>query len=219
MGLDFTSYFYPYTKKVEEVTGENDDEPAGENVRSSVENEKHPLFSPEGLKETLNLNRLLSNSGEELITGDIDEKLIESVMDVSLKKKIPFETIIYAMDFEKKLDERGPGEGDQFAQKVLDMANELPGILGRQPKNLEMFIGLAAGSASAVKKVIDSAKSNPNDPAEAVGTSQDKLVTQKKKGDKEVPRTNKEVLQFFGKRMGIGNNVFPHTVEKNKKDA
>lgn len=213
MGVDMTSYQYPYSTEYSDKGGEeNHKEPESELVRSSVDGYEHPLFSPSGLKNTLNLNRILSNSSEKMIEGEIKPETIKKIMEASLKNKVPYEVIAFAMDFDQPLDKGDGGKAEQIAKKLKSYVDELSSSLGRQPLNSEVFMAFALEGASKVKTIIENAEKKPDEEAKNVGSKKDDYVLKKPKFDKEKKRTNKEVYQYFKKRMGVGNKTFPYTV-------
>ena len=212
MGTDFTSHKYPFfTSLQEDESGEGHLEPGDESIRSNVVGYEHPLFSTSGLKKYLNGNISLSASDEKKIEGDIQEKVLKDYAKAAFKQKFPFDALIMAADFEEKLDKRSSGsDAESIISQLTSNAKELLNTLGRQPYNYEVFMSYALGSVANAKKVIDQAKSKPDEKAKPLGTKKDGFIFYKNKlGTKEL-RTNKQVLQYFKKRTVVGLNVFPH---------
>lgn len=213
MGIDFTSMTYPYVTEFLEATvsDESHSEPAGENIKSSVVDIEHPLFSATGLKNVINFNRSLGNTSETLITGTIPDQVIKDLVSASFQKKFPFDLMVFAADIVKKLDERtSASDAESIADKHINYAKELQSVLGRQPLNAEVFMAGILNSSSKVKTVLDKAKNSPTDLATSLGSTIDDIVLKKYKNTTLKSRTNKEVYQFFYRRMQVGTNVFPY---------
>jgi hypothetical protein len=211
--MDFTSLQFPFmTRFFQELqTAEGHTEPADESVKSNVVDYDHPLLSESGLKNTLNQNRQHANSKEELLTEDIKPKVLTDIIKAAYKSKFPIEILIYALDNEKKLDTRSDaGDAQSLIDKIKGYVPELNQILGRQPFNSEVMMAYMLDSASQVKTLLDKAQNEPYEKASPVGSKFDQQIFYKLKVDDQVIRKNKEVVQYFTKRMQVGQNVFPH---------
>lgn len=214
MGIDFTSNMFPYKLEFfeDEQGEENHQEPAGEDVKSSVVDYDHPLLSTKGLKNTINLNRALGNSKEDLLKGDIKPKVLQDIVKAAYKNKFPIEVLIFALDVEKKMDERSSaGEAESIISKIRSFVPQLKNTLGRQPTNSEVMMAYMLGSAGQVKTLLEKAKEKPYEDATPIGSKFDNIIFKKLKVGKEVLRKNKEVVQYFQKRTIQGNVTFPHS--------
>lgn len=212
--MDFTSIHFPYLTSLfdDEQTEEGHVEPADESVKSSVVDFGHPLLSTNGLKSTVNFNRSLGNSKEKLITGDIKIQTLKDIVKAAYKTKFPLEPLIFALDVEKKLDERsGASDSNSIIGKITSYVPELKNILGRQPYNSEVMMAYMLSSASQVKTLLEKAKNQPYEKSTPVGSKFDDIIFYKLKNQVETIRNNKEVVQYFVKRMNTGSNVFPHS--------
>lgn len=214
MGVDFTSRQFPYSLEFfdDEQKEEGHDEVAGEDVKSSVVDYAHPLLSTTGLKSTINLNRMLGNSKEELLSRDIQKRVLQDIIRAAYKNKFPIEALIFALDVEKKLDSRSSaGEANGIISKIKSYVPALKSSLGRQPLNYEVMMAYMMGDAGKVKSLLDLAKQKPYEEASPAGSKFDKIIFYKLKVGKETIRNNKEVVQYFLKRMQQGSVVFPHS--------
>jgi len=209
--MDFTSIKFPYFTEFLEEEGENHDDTVSEGVKSNVVGYEHPFLSLTTLKDTLNLQRNMANSNEKPIEKDIAKKVLTDVMQNCLKGKFPLEPLMVILDVVKKMDERSDaGDSNQIIEKVKQQVPELKNVLDRQPFNSEVLMAYMLGSASNVKKLIDIAKEKPYEQSKPIGSKYDKLIFYKNRMGKDVLRNNKEVLQFFSKRMQLGHDIFPH---------
>lgn len=212
MSIDFTSLVYPYVSEFldDKADGEKHAEPSDESLKSSVVGAEHPLFSSNGLKDSMNLRRILSNSKEPLIQSAINFDVIKETIESSLKNKFPYDILIHVMDFEKKLDERSSGGANDIAKKLLEYSKELSSNLSRVPLNSEVLLAFSVDSPKKVKDVLERATKAPNEEAERLGSSFDSVIMSKSKFGEEKKRSNKEVYNFFKKRMLLGNNVITY---------
>lgn len=211
--MDFTSRKFPYMSEffIDEQKDEAHEEPAGEQVHSSVVDYEHPLLSVKGLKNTLNLNRVFGNSDEKKIENDIKPEVLRDIVKAAVKNSFPIEALIYALDVEKKMDERSDaGDAESIIEKIRQYIPQLQQSLGRQPMNSEVLMAHMLGSAGQVKSILEKAKSAPYEDATPSGSKYDDIIYNKMKVGEKVIRKNKEVAQYFVKRMTCGNNVFPH---------
>lgn len=209
MGIDFTSRSYPYMTSLmdEAVSLESHKEPAAEDVKSAVQGFEHPLFSSTGLVGIANSLRSLSNSIEPKLSGKVQDKTIKDMVKACYSTKFPVDILMVAADLEKALPDRNDmGDASTIIQKLTTYANGF----GRPPKNFEIFMAHAVEGVGAAQKLLDKAKSAPNEKASPVGSKHDDKIFYKKKNDEKVLRTNKEVVQWFMKRMMNGSHFFPH---------
>lgn len=212
MGQDFTSLSYPMHSGISGSEGnENHLEPASEGIRSSVVDAEHPLF---GLAESvlsLNFRRSVSNSLEPAISGNTSQQTITDMVKAAYSKKFPVEMLMYAADWTKDFPSRdGMSDASDIIGKLTSYSNDLTSSLGRNPKNFEIFMAHAVESSSKAKELLDKAEQKPYEKAEPIGSKKDDVIFYKKKFDEKVKRTNKEVVQFFMKRMLTGTDFFPH---------
>lgn len=212
MGWNFNDFDYPWVTDYQDDPSDSEahTEPASQVLKSLVEDAEHPLFSPAGLKNYINLNRSVGNTKEKLIEGDIDPKVIKDMLDASYKNKFPFDILAFAVDFVQKLDERSSaGDAQGLVGKLTGYAEELKGVLGRQPLNSEVFAASVLENAGMVKTILEKAISAPTEDAVPLGTKADDIVFYKQKIGENVIRNNKEVYHFFKNRMNVGSDVFP----------
>lgn len=211
---DFTSAKFPFSVEFfeDEMGEENHEEPANEGIRTSVKDYGHPLLSTDGLKKAINLNRAIGNSKEEELSGDIEKDVLKDIVKAAYKEKFPLEVLIYALDVEKKLDERSDAsDASSVISKIRSYVPSLKSSLGRQPLNSEVFMAYMTGSAGTVKTLLEKAKNQPYEKSTPLGGKFDQIIFYKKRMEEEVIRKNKEVVQYFTKRMQCGANVFPHS--------
>ena len=212
-GIDFNSFSYPYVPEFSrsEGEGENHTEPAGTQVSTSLADKEHPIFSTSNLKNLLNRNRRLGASDEPMLEGDVLPDVIMDLIDASSKTKFPFELLLFATDIVEKLDDRsGATDAIGIVQEHINYARELVGILGRQPLNSEVFMAGMLGDSSMVKTVIENAINAPHEIAQSLGSKFDDIIMNKMHLGNKMPRTNKQIYQYFKRRMQVGSNTFPH---------
>lgn len=210
MSYDLNHPQYPYIETTQ--TGEGHKEPYTTAFLSNEENAEHPLFSPKGLLQNINVARNMANSfssKEKELSGEIKPKIIEDVIKTAVKVKCPVDLLMFVMDFEKSMTERSDGsDSETIAKKLLNNVNELRSTLGRDPQLAEMFASFVLGSASKVKEIADKAQSSPDDEVKTLGTKYDDVVLKKNRNNKETQRTYRELYQFFWKRIPTGRNTF-----------
>ena len=213
MGIDFTSKNFPYVLEFfdDEQTEEGHEEPANESVRSAVEEYEHPVLSVTGLKNTVNKFIAYGNSKEDEIKGEIKKDVLKDIIQYAYKEKFPLDALIVALDMKERLDKRsGASDAGEIAEKMRGYVDELKDTLGRQPNNAEMFMAYCLESASKVKQILEKAEQKPYEKAAPIGSKYDKYIFKKLVGEEEKDRNNKEVLQYFKKRMMNGSTVFSH---------
>lgn len=213
MGLDFTSFRYPF---VTELAEENNDseghlEPSSESLKTNVVDATHPILSSAGIKDFINKSIGFSVSDEKTIADEIKPKVFKDMMLSAMKNKFPVEILSVALDLENKLDKRSDAsDSDEIVKKMIDFANNLGSTLERQPLNSEVNMAFMLDGVDKVKKIIDLAAEKPNEDSKPVGSKYDEFIFYKKKNGKKIARKNKEVLQYFKRRAPLGNNVFPY---------
>lgn len=210
--MDFTSHKYPFVSKYFDESEEGHDDSVSESVHSNVVDYDHPLLSVTQLKNTLNQYRKFGNAKEKLITGDIKEDVLKSLINIAYKEKFPIEPLIFMLDIKKKMDDRSSAsDATEIIEKVKQYVPQLSQSLGRQPYNSEVLMAFMLGGVDKVKMLVDKAKKKPYEESTPIGSEFDSIVFYKNRIDKNVIRKNREILQFFSNRMQLGSDFFPHT--------
>lgn len=191
-----------------EVEGHKEDG-NGAMLTNAVDDE-HPYFSSKGMKELINTSRNMANSiKEKELTGDIKKEVIEGLVEAARKTKLPVDMLIFAMDWEKDMTSRTDGkDAEGFAKKILNNIPQLRSSLGRDPMISEIFAGFVLGSASKVKELLENSEKKPDEEVTSFGTKKDDVLTMKNRNGKEVKRTNREMYDWFRKRVADGNNTY-----------
>jgi len=208
MSKDFNNINYPSFEK--DPTSEGHNEDGNDTMLTNATNDEHPFFSPNGMKALINSSRNKSNSfNEKELTGDINKKVIEGMITAARKTKIPMDILIFAMDWQKDMSTRSDGsDAETIAKKMLNSIPQLRSTLGRDPMMAEIFAGFILGDASKVKTLQENATSKPDEEVTAMGTSKDNILMVKNRNGKEKKRTNREMYDYFFKRIADGNNTF-----------
>ncbi len=121
--------------------------------------------------------------------------------------KFPVDMLLHAADFTKALTSRSDmGDANSIIQTIAGYTDGF----GRPPKNFELFMAYVTGGVGTAQQLIQRAQDTPNDKAIPIGTKYDNIIFYKLKAGEKVLRTNKEVIQFFTKRIINGTNFFPH---------
>jgi hypothetical protein len=209
MSYDFNNQKYPFYDKPK---GEEDhQEPStGTVVLSNVVGAVHPLFSSDGLIDIINKGRNLANSFEEKpIKGEVKEKIFDDVILAAKKTKIPVDLLLLMVDFEKEVTSRSDAsDAEKIAKKALQYVPKLRETFGRDPWFSEIFAAFVLEGADKVKKIFDENKEKPDEEAKPPGSKFDNILIKKKENEKEVKRTNKELYNYFFKRLPIGRKSF-----------
>jgi hypothetical protein len=209
MSYDFNNQKYPHYEP--EPKGEGHAEPTGGTiVLSNVLNATHPLFSSDGLIDIINKGRNLANAFEEKpIKGEVNPKIFEDVILAAKKTKMPVDLLLLMVDFEKEVTSRSDAsDAETIAKKAMQYIPKLRDTFGRDPWFSEIFAAAILESADKVKKIFDDATEKPDEEAKPPGTKHDKILIKKKENEKEVKRTNKELYNYFFKRLPIGRKSF-----------
>lgn len=214
MSSDFNNIKYPYMEETPKNDEAHKEGGYAKTVLSNAQNEYHPFFSPQGMKELINSSRNMANSSKEKeLSGDIKEDVIKGIAAAARKTKLPMDILIFAMDWEKDMTSRSDGSGaEDIAKKLLNSVPQLRSSLGRDPMVSEIFAGFVLGSASKVKELFEKAESKPDEEAQSVGSSKDDILMNKNRNGKDAKRTNREVYDFFRRRMSNGNVTFKEYV-------
>lgn len=209
MSNDFNNQKYPYYEK--EPTDEGHQEPfGGTTVLSNVVGATHPLFSSDGLIDIINKGRNLANAFEEKpISGEVKEKIFEDVILAAKKTKIPVDLLLLMVDYEKEVTSRSDAsDAEKIAKKALQYVPQLRDTLGRDPWYSEIFAAAVLEGADKVKKIFDDAMKKPDEEAKPPGSKYDNILLKKKENDKPINRTNKELYNYFFKRLPVGRKSF-----------
>jgi hypothetical protein len=212
--MDFNSLKFPFMTKFfdDQQQGEAHEEPNNEAVRTSVVDYDHPLLSTTGIKNIINTNRKLGNSDEKLLEDDVKKETLMDIIQAAYKNKFPIEVLTYALDVKQKLDERsGASDANDIISQIKQYVPALKSSLGRQPFNSEVFMAYMLQNAGQVKTLLDKAKDEPYELSSPVGSQYDDIIFYKLKLGEKTLRKNREVIQYFAKRMQVGQNVFPYT--------
>ena len=177
-------------------------------VKSNVVDEEHPILSSTGIVDTINAARSLSNSTESQLSGKVPDQTFKDVTKASFQYKITPDLIMFMMDWDSDITS-GSGDPSGVANKILTYITELRDTLGRDPMYGEIFCAYATGSASKVKTLQDLADNSPDDEAtQDSGITKGDIIYKKPKGDDTKTRTNREVYDFFFRRMGNGKITY-----------
>lgn len=188
--------------------GEGHLEPGDVSFFSNI-NILYDIHEAEGLKNHINMIRGIIRSSEEKLKGEIKEKVLIDIMDAARKTGVPYEMLVFAVDWAKNLDERdGAGDAMEMAQKLISNSMGLKKALGRDPLRAEVFGAHILGSVGEMVKRVKLAQSKPNDPAPKHSGHKADIINIKvgsaKKGNKQ--RTNKEFYDWFYKRLPTGRD-------------
>ena len=172
-------------------------------VKSNVVDEEHPILSSSGIIATINAARSLSNSTESQLSGKVPDDVFKKVTKASFQYKITPDLIMFMMDWDSDITS-GSGDPDSVANKILGYIPQLRDSLGRDPMYGEIFCAYATGDASKVKTLQDLAENSPEDEATPDNSTKSDIIYNKTKGSTTKKRVNREVYDFFFKRMGNG---------------
>lgn len=187
------------------------DEPVNQSIATNVVDYEHPYFTANGAMSIINTARGLANTAEKMLSGKIPDKVFEDISEAARKTKIPYDVLLFAVDWENDLTARSSAtDATGIAQKILGYLPELRSSLGRDPMNSELFMAHCVQGAAKVKTILDNSTKKPETVAKSVGTTKDALILKKKRGSKTQPRTNLEVYDFFYKRAGANAKVQFH---------
>lgn len=208
MSYDFNHVQYPYYENPKKI--EEHQEPHNVGYISNVKDEEHPLFSPSGVKALINAGRGFGNShSEKELQGNIPIKLIEDVIKTSKELRIPIEILYSAMDWVKDLDQRKDGQdAKEIGNKLKNYVPELRKLLGKDPMFSEIFAAFVLEGAGKVKDLIEKAEKEPEKKVDPPGTKKDDILTQKSKNAKPELRTNRELFDYFYRRISNGKQSF-----------
>lgn len=205
---DINNPFIKYYSTKANYDEEGHPEPAGDNIKTNIKDYEHPIFSENGLVQTINFSRNLSNTSEKELTGKVDEQVLEDVANASRKTGILPNILFFALDWKTDITSLKSGtEAKSIADKMIGYANELRSSLGRDPNYGELFCAYACGSAGKVKTIFDNAEQKPDEEAEPPGTQKDDIAHYKLRNGKSKKRTNKELYLFFMNRAGAAARV------------
>ena len=200
-----------------ESIGEGHAEPADESFKTHVVNLGHPLFSSTGIIDLINSARNFTNTSEKELSGEVKLKVIVDMMKAARETKVPYELLLFACDWDKDMTSRSDaGDAKGIAQKMLQMIPQLRQSLGRDPLHAEVFAAHALKSAAKVKQIYDKSVNQPDEEAQAPGTDKDNIVQKKLRNAKEVVRTNRELYDYFFRRVVTGKVLFKQMLGKDK---
>lgn len=197
--------------------GEGHAEPGNESMKSNVVDYQHPMFTSEGAMGLINSLRNMANTEEKELTGQVPEKVFQDMCDVVMKTKVPYDLLLMFADWDQDLTQRSSASDTQsIAQKMTSNVSSLRQTLGRDPLNAEMFMAHALGDAGRVKQLLDMAEKKPDEIATPAGSKKDNIIYYKMRNGKKVQRTNREVVDFFARRLVNGKVAFKQLLGKDK---
>lgn len=211
---DITDLMYPF---VEPAGGDIEAhlEPSDQGVKSNVVDYDHPMFSSTGMINMINLARSLANSDEKPLSGEIPAKVFEDLATAARKTKFPYDLLVFVCDWEKDMTTRSDAsDAEGFAKKMLQSLPQLRSALGRDPLNAELFAAHVLGSAQKVKQIYEDNVNKPEEEVKSPGSSKDDVLINKKRGTKTQKRTNRELYDFFYKRVPVGKILFKQDLGK-----
>lgn len=133
-------------------------------------------------------------------------------MTANQQTKFPADLLMYLMDWDQDITGSG-GNAMSVATRGLGYVNGLRSAFGRDPTHGEILAAHAFGSAGQVKAIAQLAEKKPEDIAQPMGGGKKMDVIYKKlRNGKEVKRTNREVYDFFWKRIINGRASFKMNV-------
>lgn len=182
--------------------------------KTNVASGEHPLWS-DSLVETINNARNWANTKEPELSGKIDDNTFQSIAKAELQTKFPADLLVFMMDWDNDITSGG-GNAQSVAMRGISYTNELRSVFGRDPMHAEVFCAHAMGGASLVKQLYDLAEQKPEEEAKPIGGGKKQNIIYKKlKNNKETPRNNREVYDFFWKRIINGKM----SLKKNMGDS
>ena len=153
---------------------------------------------------TINGCRKWCNSKEELLSGQIQDSVFESMTKAQIQTKFPADLLAFMMDWDNDITSGG-GNAMSVAMQGIGYVNQLRSMLGRDPMHAEIFGAHCLKSAALLKKVKDLAEQKPEEEAQPLGGGKKQNIIYKKlRNGKEVKRVNREVYDFFYKRVANG---------------
>ena len=189
--------------------GEGHEEAPDQSLKTNVVGAEHPLFSANGAINAINMARGLANSQEKALSGKIPDKVFADISDAARKTKFPLDLLMFATDWEKDLTSRqDASDAAGIAQKMTGDLPSLRSALGRDPIRAELFASHVLNSASKVKEILDNSENKPEDEAQAPGSKKDDILLYKIRGSKLQKRNNRELYDFFYKRIMNGKAPF-----------
>lgn len=192
-------------------------ESVDESIKSNVKGYEHPLFSANGVIQVVNYHRQFSNTQEENLSGKIQEKVFIDIAKAASKTKVPYDLLMFCCDWDNDLTSRGSASDAQsIASKLVSSATSLKSSLGRDPTNAEMFIYHVTQSAGKVKEIYENAQNTPEEEAKPLGTQKDDILLFKKRGQKTQKRKNRELYDYFYRRVPRGKVHFKKFLGQDK---
>jgi len=222
MSKDFNNVTYPTYEASDKdpAVPEAHLESSHEGLASNVKGATHPLFSSEGLIQTINQARNISNTSEPQLSGEIKEQFFVDVVAAARKTKCPVDLLLFMCDWEKDVTSRSDGkDAEGIAKKIVSNVSSLRQTLGRDPLHAEVFAAHVVKDAGKVKQIYDDNKNKPEKPCTPPGSDKDPIVTKKLRNAKEVLRTNREMYDFFHKRFPTGKVLYKQLLGKDKYTA
>lgn len=193
-------------------------EPPDDSMKTNVVDYEHPYFTSNGMIQMINFARKFANTKEKELSGEIPYQVFLDIADAARKTKVPYDLLVFACDWMQAMTARsGASDATGIAQKMISFVPELRSSLGRDPMFGEVFAAFATGSASKVKQMLDDAINKPEEEAQPPGTQKDDIVINKTRAKKTQKRTNRELYDFFYRRMSqCGKILFKRELGKDK---
>jgi len=200
---------YDFNLPFGEMGGNPDgDEQPGPIIQSAVKDEGHPTFSSEGVIPNINNYRKLANSGEPELKGKVDDQTFKDIKEATAKTGCPADFLLFMCDWKKDITGGAP-DAMSVAKETLQQVQELRSTLGRDPQRAEVFMASVLGGAAKVEEKRKLAEQKPEEPAPSPGAKvKNDVVWFKEHNKKKVKRKNREVYDFFHKRMPNGRAHF-----------
>lgn len=201
-------------------TGEGHAEPVDQSLKTNVVGYEHPFFSSNGSILVVNKFRIQGNTQEQELSGIVPQQVFQDISNAVVQTKVPFDILMFCCDWEQDLTSRsGASDATQIGNQLIDFVSQLRSSLGRDPIYAEVFMAFACNSASKVQTILQNAQTAPDDPAASAGTKKDNIVNKKLRNNNPTPRTNRELYDFFRKRMINGNSAFTQILATNTYTA
>lgn len=216
MSVNFNDPKYPFIE--DNQTGEGHLEPEDQSIKSNVKGIDHPTFSSSGLMNLINRHRNLGNSQEKELSGEIKPETFKQLISSAKKNKVPFTLLAFCCDFDTDLTS-GASKAEAYAKKIVENRKSLVSSLGGDPTFGELFASVVLESPDKVKEIKDLATQKPDEEAQPLGSKKDSIIINKNRGSATKKRTNREVYQFFHKRISEGTRHFKDFLGSDKNDT
>lgn len=194
-------------------------EPSNSVPQTFVENFEHPLFTSNGAIGLINSAIGMANSSEQprKTSTQIPVEVFRDIARAARSSRVHYDLLLFALDWKNGLDGLKSGsDANSLAKELRGYVDDLRNTLGRDPMYGEVFAAHVLKSASKVKELLDKAEQNPDEEIQNSGSDKPDITDKKLRNGKQVTRTNRELYDFFLRRIPAGRRFFTEVLGKDK---